>query len=312
MPTPTEAGGIEKDSRKKFEQETQERLIKGGVLKEEMSQKYKEWLTRQVIERFAWAENSARDQFKENEAVLASYKEGSDMRKVHDFQISQTAIEEIKGLIDTLTGLPNRRWLNAEFETFDNKKVDETGEEKEDESMTEIIIDRRNKTKEQDNEQKPEEKGRGKYVMIIDIDHFKEVNDKNGHTAGDNVLEELGRLLRENIREDDFVARYGGEEFCVIAGGDEKEVADFAERIRKVVEKSEFNVKGNNGETTLKLTISIGFSRHEEGDSPEKTKRNADAALYVAKKAGGRNNATLMEKKESKSRRLVIQQQEAA
>ena len=114
-------------------------------------------------------------------------------------------------------------------------------------------------------------------IIILDIDHFKRINDERGHIEGDRTLKEMASLLDETVRETDLVARYGGEEFVVVMpqtdlpGG-----KNFAERVRQLIERK------------LKITVSGGAATALEGDTPETLVARADAALYSAK-ADGRN-----------------------
>jgi diguanylate cyclase (GGDEF)-like protein len=122
-------------------------------------------------------------------------------------------------------------------------------------------------------------------LIMVDIDHFKKVNDTFGHTEGDKVLREISYLLRTSVRKKDVVARYGGEEFVLILpeAGAEESLA-IAERIRQTVEMKPFDV----GAVKLKLTVSLGISRFPD-DRPgtkEELVRMADLALYDAKRAG--------------------------
>ena len=124
-------------------------------------------------------------------------------------------------------------------------------------------------------------------LIMVDIDHFKKVNDTFGHTEGDKALREISYLLRTSVRKKDVVARYGGEEFVLILpeAGVEESLA-IAERIRRTIEKTIFEV----GAVQLKLTVSLGIS-HFPDDRPgskEELVRMADLALYDAKR-GGRN-----------------------
>lgn len=119
-------------------------------------------------------------------------------------------------------------------------------------------------------------------LLVIDIDHFKLINDTYGHQKGDEVLRLLADIFHETVRSCDYVARYGGEEFMVMlpevgaAGGQE-----VAERIRERVARESINRKGD------RITISIGMAMFaEHGDSPELLFQQADQALYAAKAAG--------------------------
>ena len=123
-------------------------------------------------------------------------------------------------------------------------------------------------------------------VFLLDIDHFKQFNDNNGHLDGDELLKRMGALLRENSRENEVVGRYGGEEFLLVMPGTSKETAlRVAERIRRLVESMPF--EHADGQPTGRVTISGGVATWPgDGDDVDSLLRNADAALYEAKRAG--------------------------
>ena len=122
-------------------------------------------------------------------------------------------------------------------------------------------------------------------LIMCDIDKFKSVNDNYGHQAGDSVLKEVARLLKEDAREIDRVGRYGGEEFLLILQGTVLDAAvTFAERLREKVEGHTFTYTGG----TLRRTISCGVSAspHPRVKDQEALLKAADEALYVAKETG--------------------------
>jgi diguanylate cyclase (GGDEF)-like protein/PAS domain S-box-containing protein len=122
-------------------------------------------------------------------------------------------------------------------------------------------------------------------LLSLDIDKFKQVNDVHGHPAGDAVLREVARRIREAVREQDIVARTGGEEFAVLAigpGGD-KGLHDLAERIRRSVEREPVPYGGG----TLPLTISVGVAlAADSGGRIDGLVDRSDRALYEAKRTG--------------------------
>lgn len=125
----------------------------------------------------------------------------------------------------------------------------------------------------------------GLYLLMIDIDHFKDVNDTYGHSAGDRVLKEISKVMEGTARNEERVSRIGGEEFAMLVEADSTEgVKDLAERLRREVEETETSFNGN----VIQTTISIGISAWEEGDSMSDLMGCADKALYRAK-ANGRN-----------------------
>jgi diguanylate cyclase (GGDEF)-like protein len=126
--------------------------------------------------------------------------------------------------------------------------------------------------------------------LIIDIDHFKEVNDLYGHQAGDQVLRQIGSLFSSMVRESDTVVRWGGEEFLIVARNPKgNDLSIMAERIRKKVESTPFAI---NDQMTIPLTCSIGFSswpffkKDLDVLGWEDIIGIADRGLYMAKKCG--------------------------
>ena len=117
-------------------------------------------------------------------------------------------------------------------------------------------------------------------VILIDLDYFKLVNDNYGHQAGDMVLQELAGLLRESVRETDFVGRWGGEEFIVISPRTEIDSAiQVAEKLRKNIAEYDFGEVGHK-------TASFGVASFRAGDNEDSMTRRADEHLYIAKKQG--------------------------
>ena len=123
--------------------------------------------------------------------------------------------------------------------------------------------------------------------LMIDIDYFKDFNDRYGHVVGDAILRELSRTIQENIRQIDLICRYGGEEFSIILSETDKDAAQLAaERIRLAIEDKHIRVYDEE----LKITVSIGISTYPyDGKEIERLIDKADSALYQAKQRG-RNN----------------------
>lgn len=123
-------------------------------------------------------------------------------------------------------------------------------------------------------------------LMLLDIDHFKSLNDKYGHPFGDQVLKRIGTVLGTTVYDTDFVARYGGEEFVVLLPRAEPEGARRkAEAIRTAIEAEVFSA----GFETVRTTVSIGLAFFpRDASTPEELVARADAAMYAAK-SGGRN-----------------------
>jgi len=122
-------------------------------------------------------------------------------------------------------------------------------------------------------------------VLMLDLDHFKQVNDTYGHARGDSVLREVALRVQEQIREVDTFARYGGEEFVVVLPETSVEgAAQLADRICDAVRREPFR---HDGEAPLDITVSVGGAAYpEHGSSAATLMRAADKALYVAKSEG--------------------------
>jgi len=128
-------------------------------------------------------------------------------------------------------------------------------------------------------------------LLMIDIDYFKDINDKHGHAFGDSVLKTFSDFLKSAVREEDVVARYGGEEFIVLAEVlNKREAMQFADRLRESVENYNFVCANQN----INLTVSIGVSvtDHQIETNFEEFIKFADQALYDSK-GEGRNRVTI-------------------
>lgn len=164
-------------------------------------------------------------------------------------ELEQTA------LIDPLTELPNRRMmmkrLSHEFERDDQNKV--------------------------------------YCVAMVDVDHFKLVNDNHGHQVGDDVLVALGKLMSNAMADDIYIGRWGGEEFLVLLPEkNQQEAHAVMEKLRLAIEQLTFNFQENQ----LSTSVSIGLSQYRRGDTLDSLLTRADDALYAAKSLG-RNQISL-------------------
>jgi diguanylate cyclase len=161
-----------------------------------------------------------------------------------------------RSLTDPLTGLPNRREFNERLE----ERMSAWNRRREVFSL-----------------------------LMLDVDHFKKLNDEHGHLAGDQVLSAIAKALRGAVRREDAVARYGGEEFAILLPNTSLEQAvHVAEKVRQAVSRTA--VEHNH--QSIAVTVSAGLSVIEQGDSSESLIHRADAALYAAK-ASGRNRTCI-------------------
>lgn len=119
-------------------------------------------------------------------------------------------------------------------------------------------------------------------LLLLDVDHFKRVNDEHGHNVGDEVLVELARRLREVLRKSDLGGRWGGEEFIALLHGSPDAALGFAERLRRSVADQPFQTAAG----PLHITVSGGCAGHRPGDSLSSLVGRADQALYAAKGQG--------------------------
>jgi diguanylate cyclase (GGDEF)-like protein len=165
------------------------------------------------------------------------------------------AVAEIRAATDGLTGLPNKRAVtDALKRTFAQA------------AMTKAPLG----------------------LLLLDLDHFKQVNDQYGHAAGDQVLASVGAALRSVLRNRDFAGRNGGEEFAVLLPDTDIAAAlETAERVRAAI--AEITLPG----TDVPVTVSVGVAGFpDHANTLERLERLADAALYVAKRQG-RNRVEL-------------------
>ena len=155
---------------------------------------------------------------------------------------------------DQLTGLHNRRYMDSQLETLMAQATAPGGE--------------------------------SSALLILDIDHFKRINDTYGHDVGDEVLREFAQRLAANVRAVDLPVRQGGEEFVVLMPNTGlADAAHIAERVRENVAGAPFSAKG--GTEQLNVTISIGAAvTLGPGDTAQALIKRADEALYEAKSSG--------------------------
>jgi two-component system, cell cycle response regulator len=175
-------------------------------------------------------------------------------RKRYHEALASTVSKSIEAaIVDPLTGLHNRRYMQSHLSNLVNAAA---------------------------------EQGTDFAVMILDIDHFKMVNDTWGHDAGDEVIKEIAARIRKALRKTDMACRAGGEEFMVLMPETSADIAvKAAERIRQRVERSPFPIQG--GRKAIRVTASIGVSGNTGPvETAESVMKRADEALYQAKREG--------------------------
>lgn len=188
-------------------------------------------------------------------ATRATKLESQFVEKSRELDVIRQSLSasEERARTDTLTGLPNRRALE---EFFLNAQA---------EAM---------------------EQGTSLSALLIDIDHFKQFNDRFGHGIGDQVLRLVAKAVRERVRDNDLPARYGGEELiAVLPGADLAACAATADRIRGALADCKIT-RRSTGEDLPGITVSIGVAQFQFGESMEDLIDRCDRALYQAKKRG--------------------------
>ncbi|WP_158616832.1 GGDEF domain-containing protein [Acidovorax sp. FJL06] len=176
----------------------------------------------------------------------------AEAKRLLDLSLDQALDLEESNRRDALTGLFNRKFFDEQI-------------------SQEVVTARRH--------------NRPLALAMIDIDHFKTINDTYGHVAGDRVLRALATLLNNMLRGSDYLCRYGGEEFGLILPQISPEHAGILlERLRKAVENADTLL--DDGVTVVKLTISVGVMPLREGVAPGTMVRMADELLYASKQAG--------------------------
>ena len=131
-------------------------------------------------------------------------------------------------------------------------------------------------------------------VVVLDIDHFKNVNDRYGHSTGDYVLQQIAEVIKKNIRKDDIAARWGGEEFIIILPDTSEKLAYcVGERIRREIEQWYFKSENVKGKISISVSVGITEANSAERDFSKVILR-ADQGMYEAKYAG--RNRTVIKK----------------
>ncbi len=158
-----------------------------------------------------------------------------------------------RSITDGLTGLYNRHYLNNHLDNLVRQSL---------------------------NNNKPMS------IIILDMDHFKMVNDTYGHDIGDQVLKQISEIVIKSIRSSDLAARFGGEEFVVLMPEtDNQQAKDAAERIRKTMEATPIKVTHDVGQISKTVSIGVAFM-NDMGDTGQAMLKRADEALYKAKNSG--------------------------
>ncbi len=178
------------------------------------------------------------------------FRERGQLEKMTESLTVQSLTLEHAAVTDALTGLHNRRYFDDALNEYMN-------------AFRQV--------------------GKPIGLAILDLDHFKKINDTHGHDIGDQVLRQVASCLQEFTRYHDVAARIGGEEFVILSPNiTERQLYTLADRIRQAISKLQIQ----NGNITLKVTTSIGMTIWNGEESSEEFYRRADKQLYQAKRIG--------------------------
>ncbi|HBT4722687.1 TPA: diguanylate cyclase [Klebsiella quasipneumoniae subsp. similipneumoniae] len=190
------------------------------------------------------------DTIRNSERAILNFRKFE--KSLLDFNVSltkyKTHLLQLRTSYDLLTRLPLRRVLDESFGS---------------------VVERFSKS--------------GLYLLLIDIDHFKKINDNYGHLVGDVVLEALAVRLESSVRKSEPVYRYGGEEFIILLHAEtESDAFNIAERVREQISKTDIYAGGRN----LRVTFSAGLTKIYKNEVIHEVLERADAALYEGKQSG--------------------------
>ncbi|WP_022664118.1 GGDEF domain-containing protein [Desulfospira joergensenii] len=231
----------------------------------------------------------------ETEGDLAGH--GSNLEQLGEKVKEVTGYEDLKAIVDQMiletreliqsgSRLQNRMQISSEDLHQLNRELEDAQKEAQTDALT-GLINRRGLTRAFEVERTRAGQSRKAFsVIMLDLDHFKKVNDTYGHLVGDSLLRGISQIMKIHLRGSDIAARYGGEEFLVILPETELAGAQVvAGKIQKSLASKEWKVK-ESGKSMGVVTASMGIAVYAGNESPEDLIKRADQALYMAKKTG--------------------------
>jgi len=225
--------------------------------------------------------NSSATAFSSQSAKLANVDDVSEVK-----DIVQGLIEETKQLANASSGLKTQlNDTNLEIEQL-RDELEKMKEAAQTDALTGLLNRRAFDQEMEALMAKSEQCAQKTFLLLMDLDHFKRINDTCGHLVGDKVLRYTAKLLQQFVKDNDMVARYGGEEMAVLLNNiDKSKAIKVANDIREALEKSRLQRK-DNGKSIGQVTLSVGLSALKPSDTVEALIGRADTALYQAKDAG--------------------------
>ncbi|MCK5165652.1 MAG: GGDEF domain-containing protein [Desulfobacula sp.] len=205
----------------------------------------------------------------------------NDMRNIVDQMIIET-----KALVKSGRRLQTRMKISSDDLKQLHQELEKSQQEAQTDSLT-LLINRRGLEKKLELERIRARQNDSPFsIIMVDIDHFKRVNDTFGHLVGDSLLKSIAYMLKEHLRRNDIAARYGGEEFLILLPETGIEGAKaVAQKIRKTLSTKEWKLK-ESGKSMGKITVSMGIAIYKFNEPEESLIKRADDALYLAKNKG--------------------------
>lgn len=212
---------------------------------------------------------------------LENVEDYSDIREVVDQMIIET-----KKLVKSGKRLQNKMLVSSDDLKLLYKELEKSQQEAQTDELTQLI-NRRGLENRFDLEiTRSGKTGLAFSIILLDIDHFKKVNDTFGHLVGDGLLKSLASLIKSQLRKDDVAARYGGEEFIILLPETKLDGAQaVANKLKATMAVKEWKLKGS-GKSMGKITVSMGVAVYDLKEGRDDLVKRADDALYNAKETG--------------------------
>lgn len=212
---------------------------------------------------------------------IAMAKDYADIRIVVDQMIDET-----RRLVKSGKRLQTRMKVSSEDLRQLNRELEKSQKEAQTDTLT-GLINRRGLEKRFELERIRARQNNDPFsIVMIDIDHFKSVNDRFGHLVGDSLLKGVSKLMKNHLRRNDLAARYGGEEFLLLLPETDIDGARaVGEKIQRTLASKEWKLK-ETGESMGKITVSMGIAQYQVNEPENDLMQRADDSLYLAKKNG--------------------------
>lgn len=228
----------------------------------------------------SWSQHSSAEQEK-LEVNLDKLKSSKNQQEIEHY-LAQEIIPSVKSLNDSTAQLKSK--LNDSVSVI--KKLQQELEDATQLAKTDSLTGIANRRGFNELMEKQitasKDKGLTFSMLLIDLDHFKQVNDDYGHLVGDSALRYIAKLLRAETKGHDQIARFGGEEFVILLTNINYDNAmRYAERLRSKIEKKSLKIRDHD--KPLKMTVSMGIAMYQMGESADDLFKRADQALYLAK-----------------------------